>query len=427
MKLFSQYRLTTCRFALALTLGGFFVPGEAQAGFEWNPPPAARHENTGPAVSAVPVPEVSITPAPSASGAGDVHIDMQPFTAPVTAEPLAAEEAPAPQTEDRAYAMAEGFGRDIPLALVMQQVVPAGYAYSFDPGINPGMRVSWDGGKPWNRVLADAVKPFHLDVVVSDMTVWLRPATETAIAAAEPVADTPVAEAKTVEPYVSRMREIENIGYEKIEMSGSDAPQKLVTDPAQLAAIGRNDAGYRPSYPRRMPLPASVAAAPPPPDASAAPQLISPPHMAAPQDNNPFAETAAPVAPVKVPQPQMLSYEHKAAPMEEIIPAAPHGEAPAVLDPFEIRFWQAEKEASLKDTLSQWTAMSGVKMYWGAGSDYRLPKAVRLHGTFPDAVTAILSAYGDGADRPLGRLHPNLPDGPSVLIIQSSGSEKAVN
>ncbi|HEY8191907.1 MAG TPA: TcpQ domain-containing protein, partial [Alphaproteobacteria bacterium] len=96
-------------------------------------------------------------------------------------------------------------------------------------------------------------------------------------------------------------------------------------------------------------------------------------------------------------------------------------------DPFQIFFWQSEKEASLKDTLERWAGMAGVRLYWNAGSDYSIPKEIRMHGTFPDAVTAVLGAYGDSPDRPFGRLHPNLPNGPAVLIIQSSGSAKAVN
>ncbi len=42
-----------------------------------------------------------------------------------------------------------------------------------------------------------------------------------------------------------------------------------------------------------------------------------------------------------------------------------------------------------------------------------------MHGTFPDAVTTLLTAYNDAAPRPVGKLHPNLPAGPSVLVVQN--------
>ena len=48
-----------------------------------------------------------------------------------------------------------GFASDMPLAIALQQVVPAGYQFSFAPGVNPGIAASWTGGKPWQQVLTD--------------------------------------------------------------------------------------------------------------------------------------------------------------------------------------------------------------------------------------------------------------------------------
>lgn len=60
---------------------------------------------------------------------------------------------PAAQNED--FAEAVGFGRDLPLALALSQVVPPGYNYSFGQNVDAGTTVSWQGGKPWNEVLQD--------------------------------------------------------------------------------------------------------------------------------------------------------------------------------------------------------------------------------------------------------------------------------
>ena len=90
-----------------------------------------------------------------------------------------------------------------------------------------------------------------------------------------------------------------------------------------------------------------------------------------------------------------------------------------VMDPNEIRFWQAEKGQSLKAILDIWAGQAGVDIVWGSAFDYKLPQAIRTHGTFPDAITEILTAYTDIEPRPFGRLHPNLPYGPSVLIVES--------
>ena len=48
-----------------------------------------------------------------------------------------------------------------------------------------------------------------------------------------------------------------------------------------------------------------------------------------------------------------------------------------------------------------------------------LPAPMRLHATFPDAVTQILMGYGAMDPRPVGKLHPNLPHGPSVLVVEN--------
>ena len=53
------------------------------------------------------------------------------------------------------FKLAEGFGSEIPLAMALRQVVPADYAFSFGNGVNPGYRISWNGGKPWNEVVFD--------------------------------------------------------------------------------------------------------------------------------------------------------------------------------------------------------------------------------------------------------------------------------
>jgi len=51
------------------------------------------------------------------------------------------------------YMDAVGFGRDLPLALALSQVVPDDYAFSFADKNAAGMIVSWQGGRPWNEVL----------------------------------------------------------------------------------------------------------------------------------------------------------------------------------------------------------------------------------------------------------------------------------
>lgn len=59
----------------------------------------------------------------------------------------------------QSFDVIEGFGKAMPLALALRQIVPPQYAFSFNNGINPGTLISWEGGKPWNEVLTSALAP----------------------------------------------------------------------------------------------------------------------------------------------------------------------------------------------------------------------------------------------------------------------------
>jgi hypothetical protein len=74
-----------------------------------------------------------------------------------------ARQEPEARQEQRSYREIMGFGRDIPLALAIGQIVPPDYPYAFVEGVNPGIKIDWDGGKPWNIVLSEAIGPHGLE------------------------------------------------------------------------------------------------------------------------------------------------------------------------------------------------------------------------------------------------------------------------
>jgi hypothetical protein len=145
-------------------------------------PPAAVVEAPKPApvpattASIVPPPVekkksgLSINPYPLKDG---VKTPVQSANAPLSPRPQAAPRAADPQGE---YAIVEGFGSDIALALALREVVPAHYSFSFAKGVNPGYRVSWNGGKPWNQVVREMVAPLDLTYEIRGNTVVIRPA-----------------------------------------------------------------------------------------------------------------------------------------------------------------------------------------------------------------------------------------------------------
>ena len=72
------------------------------------------------------------------------------------------------------FEVIEGFGSEIPLAMALGQIVPAQYAYSFGKGVNPGAKISWEGGKPWNDVLSDSLHILNLDFDIIEKRVHIK-------------------------------------------------------------------------------------------------------------------------------------------------------------------------------------------------------------------------------------------------------------
>jgi hypothetical protein len=72
------------------------------------------------------------------------------------------------------WKVAKGFGNKVPLGFACRQIVPATVRVTFGPGATPAMLVSWKGGKGWNEVLREAVKPIGLRLVMTHMAVEVR-------------------------------------------------------------------------------------------------------------------------------------------------------------------------------------------------------------------------------------------------------------
>lgn len=72
------------------------------------------------------------------------------------------------------YPEAVGFGKDLPLALALSQVIPPQFTHSYASGVEPGVTVSWQGGKPWNQVLDEMLKPKGLMAIVSGNRVSIQ-------------------------------------------------------------------------------------------------------------------------------------------------------------------------------------------------------------------------------------------------------------
>lgn len=81
--------------------------------------------------------------------------------------------------------------------------------------------------------------------------------------------------------------------------------------------------------------------------------------------------------------------------------------------------WTAGRDMTLRQILEKWSTRAGVELYWSSEFDYPVSSAVNIQGTFEEAVQTLLRGLEDSKPKPLGRLHPNLPNGPAVLVIET--------
>lgn len=118
--------------------------------------------------------EQPVPPAPAQEAfyPADNVIESEPLPLPLRKPDMA---VPAfPPSQGQSFAEAVGFGRDLPLALALSQVVPPDYSYSFSQNVDAGTNVSWQGGKPWDQVLNDMLAPSGLRADIRGRDVMIK-------------------------------------------------------------------------------------------------------------------------------------------------------------------------------------------------------------------------------------------------------------
>lgn len=308
-----------------------FAIAPAYAGFEWNPPPvrAAKApasaqtpsnmpsdvggpltpmpgESLMPAKvepvteadimdNGTPVPPVtSVSTQPGMRSIGNEPQNLTGQNIDENALPVPGEMASAPAPESNA--VVEGFGKDIPLAVALRQIVPSSYNVNYDAGVDQGKPVTWNGGKAWNEVASEMLARRKLHATASGNMITIS----------------------------------EGVGADLL--------------PVYAAA----------------PAPAPVIA-----DA-----------------------------------------------------ASPSGKP--TIDMNLQKRWAAQPGQGLRETLQNWSGQANVELAWQSDKDLPINNAFSYDGTFDQAVDALLSSYTGDANEPHGKLYPNLPEGPSVLVIGSN-------
>jgi len=89
--------------------------------------------------------------------------------APQTGQP---DDTPSRRLEIRPrLILATGFGRDVPLEFAVRQLVPHSMHIEYADTVDRQIRVSWQGGKPWQDILHTVLLPLGLQSKINGHTV----------------------------------------------------------------------------------------------------------------------------------------------------------------------------------------------------------------------------------------------------------------
>jgi hypothetical protein len=67
--------------------------------------------------------------------------------------------------------LATGFARDVPLDFAVRQLVPQSMHIEYADTVDRQLRVSWQGGKPWQDILHTVLLPLGLQMKITGRTV----------------------------------------------------------------------------------------------------------------------------------------------------------------------------------------------------------------------------------------------------------------
>ncbi len=295
----------------------------------------------------------------------------QPQSVQQVAAPAA---APAPSS----FPTIEGFGSNMPLALALQQIVPADYAYAFGNNVNPGQTVSWDGGRPWDQIVNDMLAPHKLEAVIVGKVVHIRQEglqQQSALSPAE------VKRANINDPGQESQAQAANLA--SIESAAGEPAVTGQAVPAAAEEIALN-----------IPAPSTEIPA----------TEISPQAELASTDD--ASSHIVPITEINVEQ-------QTQNPVTEIAPTDAAATPVPANGP-----WEAKAGESLKEILTRWSAEAGIELVWMASYDFKIKQDVAIDGTFPAAIETIVTNGIDAEITPGLQILQN-PDGkavPSIVI-----------
>jgi hypothetical protein len=331
-------------------------------------------------------------PSPIASSSLKAPTPSSVAAAPAWRMPTAALSAPA--SDD---VPVEGFGRQVPLAMALQQIAPPGYRFTFDYGVDSGMRVNWTGGKPWEIIVADIARANNLNVdIVSKVIAFRRRSPLDIVVADGGSRRADVVQGMKLKPVAG--------GFKPVSTATPVATPVIAKPPEPIRHVEEDDEEEDieiAALPPAMPAPAIPAPVPAPKAVEAPLPITQPVEMA-----------AAPVIQDDEPVSGGFVYAGTAEPA--IV------DAPFDLDA--VAEWQGLRDMTLRDVLTEWAQLAGVSLVWQSDYDWPLQTDVRIQASFGDSVRTLLAGFGKAQPRPIGRLFRNKAVGVGaqpVLMIET--------
>ena len=381
-------------------------------------------------VAAQPSRAISPTGIMSMSRATSAQTPTIPKTEAVTEIQPAIQDTPDGISQ---YDMAVGFGKDLPLISALRQVVPSDYTYVLNTSIDSSQTVSWNGGQEWPTVLNNMLSPQGLSANVTNNIVTIQQANEINV---------PTNESLDIMPDTQQKAPIASFS-ETLKTSSQSVPKMHSNQNIFIAS-------YTPSQPSNAANQA-IEAVPVSTDINTTSNTFSiddrrPPvltrmdetNIARPYNGSPVSlqpnqTSSHPVItndPSPIPQQNLTNYQN-------MVPSAPvlekkittnlsvsttendKQEQISVIPEVTEGQWLAQSGASLKTVLESWSSLEGVDLFWSSDYDYILAGDVNINGTYEAAVKTLLEGFSQAQPKPMGRLHPNLPNGPAVLVIET--------
>lgn len=289
----------------------------------------------------------------------------------------------------------EGFGSNMPMALALRQIVPPTYRFSFGANVDPGQRVSWQGGHKWSEILQDMARQQGLTAEVAGNVVAIRSnGSPSSLSAAQ-----------------------DNM-MEQVVM-GTVTPSPVTPPPAPLAA---------PMPPKALATPAPVVepmSLTRKTTETKTDEVILGKEIAMSDQAKQSAETAVMPAPAPTPLPPIADEDvimpAPAKPLQADLAEVKPAPAPVVDTQSSgmttVQEWTAHSGQSLRTILQEWSKQANVSLVWASSYDYPLQTDIRIQGMYPDAVRTLLAGFGKAQPKPIGRLHKNANVGAQPVLI----------